>query len=102
MDLLCNDRLLRLIECIESIKSDVKKKMTSARACDSYTKVTRQSCRRNLRRRIVPRITRARKDKHFFRAMLAPAPRLRARIGEVPSHPRREIFNARGGCTSII
>jgi hypothetical protein len=28
MDLKCNGRLLQLIECIESIKSDVKKKMT--------------------------------------------------------------------------
>ena len=27
MDLKCNGRLLQLIECIESIKSDVKKKM---------------------------------------------------------------------------
>ena len=34
MDLLSNGRLLQLIECIESIKSDVKKKMMLARACD--------------------------------------------------------------------
>jgi len=31
MDLKCNGRLLQLIECIESIKSDVKKKMTLQR-----------------------------------------------------------------------
>ena len=29
-----------LIECIESIKSDVKKKITPASACDRHTKVT--------------------------------------------------------------
>jgi hypothetical protein len=29
-----NDRPLQLIECIESLKSDVKKKMMLARACD--------------------------------------------------------------------
>ena len=31
-----------LIECIESIKSDVKKKIMPASACDRHTKVTRQ------------------------------------------------------------
>ena len=40
--LLCNGVLLQLIECIESIKSDVKKKMMLTRACDRYTKVTRE------------------------------------------------------------
>ena len=35
-----NGRLLQLIECIESLKSDVKKKMMLARACDRCTKVT--------------------------------------------------------------
>jgi hypothetical protein len=47
MDLLCNDPLLRLFECIESIKSDVKKKMTLTRACDPYTKVTEVKGARN-------------------------------------------------------
>ena len=44
-----NGRLLQLIECIESLKSDVKKKMMLARACDRYTKVTREGWRRNFR-----------------------------------------------------
>jgi len=35
----CNGRLLQLIECIESIKSDVKRKMMMKRARDPYTKV---------------------------------------------------------------
>ena len=35
-----NGRLLQLIECIESIKSDVKKKMMYAGAFDRCTKVT--------------------------------------------------------------
>ncbi len=43
-----NGRLLQLIECIESIKSDVKKKMMLTRARDPYTKVTRDGKRRNL------------------------------------------------------
>jgi hypothetical protein len=34
MDLLCNDRMLQLIECIESLKSDVKKKMMLTHASD--------------------------------------------------------------------
>jgi hypothetical protein len=38
-----NGRLLQLIECIESIKSDVKKKMMCSDAYDSHTKVTRSS-----------------------------------------------------------
>ena len=40
--------LLRLIECIESIKSDVKKKNAFAGACDPYTKVTGEGWRRIL------------------------------------------------------
>src|ERR1700682_1387495 len=36
-----------LIECIESIKSDVKKKIMPASACDRHTKVTRRRWRRN-------------------------------------------------------
>jgi hypothetical protein len=42
-----NGLQLRLFECIESIKSDVKKKMMPADACDPYTKVTRESGGRN-------------------------------------------------------
>jgi hypothetical protein len=45
--LLCNGAQLQLIECIESIKSDVKKKMMLSRACDPYTKVTRDRLSRN-------------------------------------------------------
>ena len=45
--LLCNDAQLQLIECIESIKSDVKKKMMLSRACDPCTKVTRDRSQRN-------------------------------------------------------
>ena len=37
---LCNGRLLQLIECIESMKNDVKKKMMLHVACDACTKVT--------------------------------------------------------------
>ncbi len=37
-----NGRLLQLIECIESIKSDVKKKMMCSDAYDPHTKVTRR------------------------------------------------------------
>src|ERR1700690_116052 len=44
-----NGRLLQLIECIESLKSDVKKKMMRTRACDPYTKVTHEGWRRNFR-----------------------------------------------------
>src|ERR1700674_5148921 len=44
--LLCNGAQLQLIECIESIKSDVKKKMMRSRACDPHTKVTRGHWRR--------------------------------------------------------
>ena len=36
--------LLQLIECIESIKSDVKKKMMLSSASDPCTKVTGRSC----------------------------------------------------------
>src|ERR1700722_10462073 len=46
-----NDRPLQLIECIESIKSDVKKKMMLIRACDPYTKVTGGHRRRKFRER---------------------------------------------------
>jgi hypothetical protein len=35
-----NGRLLQLIECIESIKSDVKKKMMCSGTRDPHTKVT--------------------------------------------------------------
>jgi hypothetical protein len=42
-----NGLLLRLIECIESIKTDVKKKMMLTGACDRHTKVTRDGLRRN-------------------------------------------------------
>jgi hypothetical protein len=45
MDYDSNGRLLQLIECIESIKSDVKKKMMLTRACDPHTKVTRHRAR---------------------------------------------------------
>src|SRR5437762_6040444 len=45
--LLCNGAQLQLIECIESIKSDVKKKMMLSRACDPCTKVTRRRWRRS-------------------------------------------------------
>src|SRR6266853_3498971 len=45
--LLCNGAQLQLIECIESIKSDVKKKMRLSRACDRCTKVTRRRWRRS-------------------------------------------------------
>src|SRR5882724_11248396 len=38
--LLSNGAQLEVIEEIESIKSDVKKNMILARACDRYTKVT--------------------------------------------------------------
>jgi len=41
-----NGRLLQLIECIESIKSDVKKKIGVTRASDPYTKVTTDDRRR--------------------------------------------------------
>ena len=44
-----NGRLLQLIECIESLKSDVKKKMMLTRACDPCTKVTSEGWRRNFR-----------------------------------------------------
>jgi hypothetical protein len=44
---LCNDLMLRLIECIESIKSDVKKKMALTSASDPCTKVTAAKCERN-------------------------------------------------------
>jgi hypothetical protein len=44
-----NGRLLQLIECIESLKSDVKKKMMCSRACDPCTKVTCEGWRRNFR-----------------------------------------------------
>ena len=44
-----NGQLLQLIECIESLKSDVKKKMMLARACDRYTKVTGEHRQRNFR-----------------------------------------------------
>src|SRR6478752_2995316 len=44
-----NGRLLQLIECIESLKSDVKKKMMRTRACDPCTKVTCEGWRRNFR-----------------------------------------------------
>src|ERR1700730_898485 len=47
MNYYSNGRLLQLIECIESIKSDVKKKMMLRRACDRYTKVTRDGHGRN-------------------------------------------------------
>src|ERR1700722_12967108 len=46
-----NGRLLQLIECIESLKSDVKKKMMLTRAYDPCTKVTREHSRRNFRDR---------------------------------------------------
>jgi len=46
-----NGRLLRLIECIESIKSDVKKKMMLACACDPHTKVTGRSLAKKFLRR---------------------------------------------------
>ncbi len=41
-----NGRLLQLIECIESIKSDVKKKIGVVRSSDPYTKVTTDDRRR--------------------------------------------------------
>jgi len=41
-----NGRLLQLIECIESIKSDVKKKIGVARSLDPHTKVTTGDRRR--------------------------------------------------------
>jgi hypothetical protein len=41
-----NGVLLQLIECIESIKSDVKKKMMLACAPERCTKVTREEKRR--------------------------------------------------------
>src|SRR6266852_4585884 len=47
--LLCNGVQLQLIECIESIKSDVKKKMMLPCAYDPCTKVTRDRWRRNFR-----------------------------------------------------
>ena len=48
--LLCNGAQLQLIECIESIKSDVKKKMMLSRACDPCTKVTRGRCEKKISR----------------------------------------------------
>ena len=45
--LLCNGAQLQLIECIESIKSDVKKKITSSCAFDPHTKVTATREKRN-------------------------------------------------------
>jgi hypothetical protein len=38
---------LQLDECIESMKTEVKKKMMHARASDRCTKVTRESSTRN-------------------------------------------------------
>jgi hypothetical protein len=39
---ICNDRLLQLIECIESLKSEVKQKMMWKVKCNIGTKVTRE------------------------------------------------------------
>ena len=61
--LLCNDAQLQLIECIESIKSDVKKKMMLSRAYDPCTKVTRDDFRRNFHQR-------NRHHQRFFRRKL--------------------------------
>src|ERR1700719_3589082 len=49
-----NDRPLQLIECIESLKSDVKKKMMLARACDPCTKVTRERLEKKFSRMRLP------------------------------------------------
>jgi hypothetical protein len=45
-----NGVLLRLIECIESLKSEVKRKMTFACASDLYTKVTRAGVAQSLKK----------------------------------------------------
>jgi hypothetical protein len=49
----CNDQLLQLIECIESLKVDVKKKMMLKWAFVACTKVTRDHRRRFFAREIL-------------------------------------------------